>query len=219
MDSTSTVRKVLLASDESESACAGLLARLRSAGFTAERVPSGEEALRRVAREPIAAVLLCTRTLGTAEWLLAGELRALSPTLAILGVTAGCAPDAVPAGAGDVALDALVPAIGGRVPPGLLEATLRGALALRSGGPPAAAAGAATADTDALVEMVAGLVHELNQPLTVMLGTLDVLRGELAAESNAREDLAEIEHGLERLRSIAGQLRAAAQSLRQTGHR
>ncbi len=216
MTSTTTHCKVLVVSPAGPLSEA-VSARLAAAGHDIERVDPGEAALRRVALEPVAAALLCCASLTAADWEVAGDLRLLSPTLAVLVISPDLGTDSGPS-ARDASVDAVVPVVDGEIPAGLIEAALCGALVLRGAG--GARPGATRAGAPSRVrphgEAIARLVHDLNQPLTVVLGTVEVLLMDADLATPARDDLDTLRQEADRLRVIAGELRTLVHELRQS---
>lgn len=186
-----------------EAACT----RLRAAGHDVAVADSPAEALGLVVREPVRAVIL-DHTLAQPEAFdLVDELRLLSPGIAILYASpvseAHRWEAVVRAGA-----DALIPLVDGDAPEGLLEVLV--ARCLANGGPASADTAAEAPSPGAaglLNKQLARLAHDFNQPLTVVLGTVEMLLLDVPAESFLRQDLLALQREAERLRSLAARLR------------
>ncbi len=56
-------------------------------------------------------------------------------------------------------------------------------------------------------KQLARLAHDFNQPLTVVLGTVEMLLLDVPADSFLRQDLLALQREAERLRSLATRLR------------
>ena len=181
--------------------------RLRAAGHDVAVADSPAEALGLVVREAVRAVIL-DHTLAQAEAFdLVDELRLLSPGIAILYASpvseARRWEAIVSAGA-----DALLPLVDGDAPVGLLEVLVARCLA-NGGAAPADSAAEARSHgaAAALHKQLARLAHDFNQPLTVVLGTVEMLLLDVPADSFLRQDLLALQREAERLRSLATRLR------------
>jgi len=195
--------------------CEALCTRLRATGYAVDTTDAADEALRRVVRQPVEVAILDSTSMPRSCAPTVSELRFLSPGIKVLCVyPVSELPDwatACRAGA-----DGLVPVTRDGVPTDVLEALVCRALApvtnLGKGAEESRQPGGA--ESGPLVTHVARLAHDFNQPLTVILGTVDVLLLDLQDASETHQDLLTLQREANRLRALAAELSSLAQEHR-----